>query len=72
MIRYRVREVAQAKGISQTRLGYLAELDQERLRRIWRNGNSDNANITMQVLDRIARALKVDASELIESVPDDE
>ena len=71
MIRYRVREVAQRKGISQTKLGYLAELDQERLRRIWRDGNSDNANITMHVLDRIARALKVDASELIESVPDD-
>lgn len=71
MIRYRVREIAVKKKISQTRLGQLALLDAERLRRIWRDGNSDNANITMQILDRLAKALNVDASELIESVPDE-
>lgn len=71
MIRYRVKEIAERKGISQTRLGQLALLDMERMRRIWRDGTSDNANVTMQVLDRLAKALGVDASELIESVPDE-
>lgn len=72
MIRYRVREIAESKGISQTRLGQLALLDMERMRRIWKDGTSENANVTLQVLDRIAKALGVDVSELIESVPDDE
>jgi len=71
MIRYRIKEIALQKGISQTRLGQLALLDPERMRRIWHSGNSDTANITMQVLDRIAAALGVDASELIESVSDE-
>ena len=71
MIRYREKEIAERKGISQTRLGQLALLDMERMRRIWRDGTSDNANVTMQVLDRLAKALGVDASELIESVPDE-
>jgi DNA-binding Xre family transcriptional regulator len=72
VIRYKVKEIAQQKGISQTRLGQLAFLDMERMRRIWRDGNSNSANITMQILDRLAKALEVDASELIESAPDEE
>lgn len=71
MIRYKIKEIAQARGISQTRLGQMALLDQVRMRRVWHSGNSDKANITMQVLDRIAAALGVDASELIESIPDE-
>jgi DNA-binding Xre family transcriptional regulator len=71
MIRYKVKEIAQQKGISQTRLGQLALLDMDRMRRIWRDGDSDSANITMQILDRLAKALQVDASELIESIPDE-
>ena len=71
MIRLRVREIAQRKGISQTRLGQLALIDVDRMRRIWRDGNMNTANLTLQVLDRLAKALQVDASELIESVPDE-
>lgn len=70
MIRLRVKEIARLKGISQTRLGQLAFLDVERMRMIWRYGDSNHANLTLQVLDRIAKALQVDASELIESAPD--
>lgn len=72
MIRLKVREIAQRKGISQTRLGQLALIDVDRMRKIWRNGNSNTANLTLAVLDRLAKALGVDASELIESVPDPE
>lgn len=71
MIRLRVREIAEQKHISQTRLGQLALIDVVRMRKIWRGGTSETANLTLQVLDRIARALGVDASELIESVPDE-
>lgn len=72
MIRLRVKEIARLRGISQTRLGQLALIDVDRMRKIWRYGDSNNVNLTLQVLDRIAKALQVDASELIESVPDDQ
>lgn len=72
MIRLRVKEVAQRKGISQTRLGQLALIDVDRMRKIWRHGDMLHANLTLIVLDRIAKALGVDASELIESVPDEQ
>lgn len=71
MIRLKIREIAQKKGISQTRLAHLALLDDTRLRMIYRYPDSDHVNLTLQVLDRIAKALGVDASELIESVPDE-
>jgi DNA-binding Xre family transcriptional regulator len=71
MIRLKVREIAVRKGISQTRLGQLALIDVDRMRKIWRYGDSEHSNLTLQVLERIARALDVDSSELIENVPDD-
>lgn len=71
MIRLKIREIAQRKGISQTKLGQLALVDVDRVRKIWRYGDSAHANLTLQVLDRLAKALGVDASELIESVPDE-
>jgi len=70
MIRLRVKELARQKGISQTRLGQLALIDTDRMRKIFRHGDSDHINLTLVVLDRLAKALEVDASELIESVPD--
>lgn len=71
-IRYRIGEIAARKGISQTRLTHLAEVDADRLRELMRSGaTTDSINITLVVLDRIARALGVDASELIESVPEE-
>lgn len=72
MIRLKVKEIAKAKGISQTRLGQLALIDTDRMRKIYRTGDSDHINLTLVVLDRLAKALGVDASELIESVPDTE
>jgi DNA-binding Xre family transcriptional regulator len=71
MIRLRVRQIAEQKHVSQTRLGQLAFIDVTRMRKIWRDGTSEKANLTLQVLDRIAKALGVNASELIDSVPDE-
>jgi transcriptional regulator with XRE-family HTH domain len=71
MIRLRVKEIAKQKGISQLKLGRLADIDAERMRRIFRYGDSKHSNLTLASLDRIAIALQVDASELIESIPDE-
>ena len=66
-VRLRVREVAKEKGISQGKLARSADIDTKTLQRIYRHPTSI---ITTETLDKLAKALGVDASELIESVPD--
>lgn len=66
MIRLKVKEIAQAKGVSQSKLGRLADVDVRTMRRIYRE---PTASVTTTILDRIAIALGVDASELLESIP---
>jgi len=68
MIRLRVKEVAQSKGISQSKLGRMADVDVKTMRRIYREPTSP---VTTTTLDRIAKALDVDVSELLESLPDE-
>jgi len=70
MIRVKVKEVAKSKKISMSRLGRMANVDLTTLQKIYRNPTQ--ANITLFTLDKLARALEVDASELIESVPNEE
>ena len=67
MIRLRVKEVAQQKKMSQGRLSRESNIDLNTVRDILRDPNK---NITLQTLDRLARALQVDARELIEYSPD--
>lgn len=68
MFRLRVKEVAQQKGISQRQLVIRSGLDIRVVQRIVRN---EKANILTTTLGRLAEALQVDVSELIESVYDD-
>ena len=65
MIRLKVQEVAAEKGISQTRLSRIADVDIKVVRRMYRNPTE---SFTTAVLDRIALALQVDIRELLESV----
>ncbi len=68
MIRLRVKEIAKEKGFSQGELSRVANIDENTLKRIYRN---PTAIITTETLDKLAKALGVDASALIESVPDE-
>jgi DNA-binding Xre family transcriptional regulator len=68
MIRLRIKEVAKSKGISQSKLGRMADVDVKTMRRIF---TEPTEPIITTTLDRIAKALQVDASELIESIPDE-
>ena len=70
MIRLKVKEIAQKKGISQLKLGRMADIDTQRMRLIFQHGDSNHVNLTLVSLDRLAKALQVDISELVESVPD--
>ncbi len=69
MIRLKVKEVAKQRGISQGKLSRLSDVDLTTLQRIYKNPTA--ANVTVSTLDKLARALGVDVSELIESIPDD-
>jgi transcriptional regulator with XRE-family HTH domain len=58
----RIRELRKASGISQERLAELADIHENHVRRI----EGGTANPSYLVLLRIARALDVSPSELIE------
>lgn len=70
VIRLRVKELAQARGLSQARLSRKSDVDLTTLRKIYNQPTS--ANVTLETLDRLAKALEVDVRELIESVQEDE
>ncbi len=63
MIRLRVKEVAQAKGITQGKLQRMADMDIKTIRKIYRNPYTI---ITTETLARLAEALGVPSAELIE------
>jgi DNA-binding Xre family transcriptional regulator len=61
MIRLRVRELAQAKGLSQARLSRRSDIDLRVIQRLYANPGT---NITMITLEKLARALEVEIGEL--------
>jgi DNA-binding Xre family transcriptional regulator len=69
MIRLKVQEVAEAKGMSMRKLASTADIAYNTLRTIYRDPYRQVKSVT---LDKLARALQVDASELIESTPNNE
>lgn len=68
MIRLKIKEVAAIKGVSQRKLSLRSEVDIKTIQKIYRYPYSI---VTTETLDKLAKVLGVDASELIESVPDD-
>jgi len=67
MIRLRVKEVAQQKGIAQSKLARMSDTDTKTMRRIYQNPTS---RVTFRILERIAKALDVPVTDLIEDIPD--
>jgi DNA-binding Xre family transcriptional regulator len=68
MIRLRVKEVAEARKVSQRKLSLRSGVDINTVRKIYRYPYSV---VTTETLDKLAKVLQVNASELIDSVPDD-
>ncbi len=62
-VKLKVREVAEAKGISMTKLHIKSEVSYNTIRRIFRD---PYAEITTTTLARLAEALQVPTAELIE------
>lgn len=69
MIRLKVKEVAAEKGVGQGKLARLADMDVKTIRRIYQK---PTLPISTETLDKLAKVLAVDASELLESVPEEE
>ena len=68
MIRLRVKEVATQKGISMTRLSRLADTNYKTIKAIFDNPYRE---VTTTTLDKLAKALEVSVTNLIEEVPND-
>ena len=68
MVRLKIRETAEAKKINMSKLSRMADVNYNTIRAIWDNEMKD---VTVSNLEKIARALKVDVSELIEVLPDE-
>lgn len=69
MIRLKVKDIAEAKGFSQGLLGRMANVDVKTMQKIYRHPTT--AVVTTPILDRLAIALDVDVSELLESMKPD-
>jgi DNA-binding Xre family transcriptional regulator len=68
MVRLKIRDIAEAKKINMSKLSRMADVNYNTIRAIWDNEMKD---VTVSTLEKIARALKVDISELIEVLPDE-
>ncbi|GHO82389.1 helix-turn-helix domain-containing protein [Dictyobacter formicarum] len=66
MLRLRVKEVAEEKGISIAKLARKADLDN---RTVYRIVHDPFAEITTITLARLAEALEVSVKDLVEDVP---
>jgi DNA-binding Xre family transcriptional regulator len=69
MMRLRVRELAEARGIGLSKLSRLADVNYKTVQTIWRDPYH---GVNTKTLERIAKALNVPMSELFEDVPDEE
>jgi DNA-binding Xre family transcriptional regulator len=67
-LKVKLKEIAEAKGISQTRLSRLADTNYKTIHAIWLDPYRE---VTTTTLQRLARALGVSVAELIEEVPDE-
>lgn len=68
-VRLRVKEIALEKGVSMTKLHIRSEVSFSTIRRIFREPHTE---ITLTTLGKLAKALGVPSSELIEDVEDEE
>jgi transcriptional regulator with XRE-family HTH domain len=66
-MRFKVREIAEARKISQRQLFFRSQVDLKTIQKLFRQPTS--TIITTETLDKLATALNVDVSLLIESDP---
>jgi DNA-binding Xre family transcriptional regulator len=65
--RVRIKEVAEEKGMSMTKLSHRSEVAYNTIRKLFRD---PYAEVTVTTLRRLADALGVSVKDLLEDVPD--
>ncbi len=68
MLRLRVKEVAQRKGLNISQLQRKSDLSYNTVRELWHNPFKE---VSTETLNKIARALDVPVTDLIEDVPEE-
>ena len=68
MVRFRVKELAEAKGLSMNRLSRMADVNIKTVKRIY---DDPTYSPTVNTLERFAKALGVPTGSLIEDVPEE-
>jgi len=68
MIRLKIKEIAEAKGFNQSSLAREAKIGFSTVKRLFREPYHE---ISMSVLEKVAKALGVSVHDLIEEVPDE-
>jgi transcriptional regulator with XRE-family HTH domain len=68
LVRLKVKDIAQQKGVSQRQLSLRSGVDINTVRRIFQHPTTI---VTTETLGKLAQVLGVDVSELIESVSDE-
>jgi len=69
MIRLKVKEIAESKHINMAKLSRMADLNYGTIRAMYENPNRD---VAVTTLEKIAKALKVEVTDLYEILPDDD
>ncbi len=67
MVRLKIREIAEAKGINMSKLSRMADLNYNTVRAIW---DDETRDVTVSTLEKFAKALQVEIAELIDVLPD--
>jgi transcriptional regulator with XRE-family HTH domain len=68
VVRFRVKELAEAKGISMNKLSRMADVNIKTVKRIY---DDPTYSPTVNTLERLAKALEVPTGSLIEDVPEE-
>ncbi len=69
MMRLTVREVAESRDINMAKLSRMADVSYNTTQALFHNPHHD---VSIYILARIAKALKVSICELIEEMPDED
>jgi len=69
MIKLKVKEIADAKKVNMAKLSRMADVNYNTIRAIYDNPHRD---VAVTTLEKIAKALRVDVSELYEIIPDED
>jgi transcriptional regulator with XRE-family HTH domain len=69
MLRLRVKEIAESKGLNRNQLQLRSGVTLPLLTRYW---NNNTESVTLEALNKIARALGVKATDLLEDVEESE